>query len=110
LALQSTFSSAAAIARAVFLPGFLVLDRFDNRRAVSSFEGPVLLMHGPGDDVIPFAHARSLASARAGLEITEIDCAHNDCRPAWPAIVSTLKSFLRTNGLLEPGELTRGDG
>jgi len=29
-----------------FVPSFLVLDRFDNRRAVADFSGPVLLMHG----------------------------------------------------------------
>lgn len=101
LALQSTFSSAAAMARAAFLPGFMVLDRFDNHRAVAEFEGPVLVMHGPEDEVIPYEHAVSLAGAREGLDVVEIDCGHNDCAAAWPAILSSLTTFLRGNGLLD---------
>ena len=108
LALQSTFSSSAAMARSAFLPGFLVLDRFDNRQAVAEFEGPVLVLHGVEDEVIPYAHALSLASARDGLDVVEIDCGHNDCAPAWPDIVTSLTAFLRSNGLLEASAVPRG--
>ncbi len=101
LVLQSTFSSATAMARQMFVPGFLVRDRFDNRRAVSDFSGPVLLMHGTRDDVIPFAHAEALAATREGLEILELDCAHNDCAPEWPEIVASVTAFLRSNVLLD---------
>jgi len=94
LVLQSTFSSTGAMARKSFIPGFLVRDRFDNRRAVAEFPGPVLLMHGIRDDVIPFSHAEALAGAREGLEITRLDCAHNDCTPLWPDVVASLKAFL----------------
>lgn len=103
LALQSTFTSTAAMAREALLPGFLVLDRFDNQRAVAAFDGPVLLMHGVEDEVISYDHAEALARAREGLEITQIDCGHNDCAPAWPEIVSSLTAFLRGNGLLGSG-------
>ncbi len=101
LVLQSTFSSASAIARGMFVPGFLVRDRFDNRRAVSDFSGPVLLMHGLRDDVIPYAHAEALAASREGLDITEIDCAHNDCAPEWPRIVASVTAFLRSHAVLD---------
>ena len=101
LALQSTFSSATRIAREMFVPGFLVRDRFDNLRAVAEFQGPVLLMHGVDDEVIPYAHAETLASVRAGLAVTQIDCGHNDCASEWLSIVETLAAFLRTNALLE---------
>ncbi len=101
LALQSTFSSATSFARGMLLPGFLVRDRFDNAGALSEFQGPVLLMHGVDDEVISYAHAETLASVRAGLDITQIDCGHNDCLTVWPSIVETLSAFLRTNGLLE---------
>jgi pimeloyl-ACP methyl ester carboxylesterase len=100
LVLQSTFSSAMRMAREMFLPGFLVRDRFDNARAVAEFGGPVLLMHGVADEVIPYAHAVTLASTRPGLEVTQIACGHNDCDAVWPAIVATLGGFLRSNGLL----------
>ena len=101
MVLQSTFSSASAFARENFFPGFLVRDRFDNRRAVSDFSGPVLLMHGIRDDVIPYAHAEALAAAREGLDITQLDCAHNDCGAEWPEIVSSLTAFLRSDELLD---------
>ncbi len=101
LVLQSTFSSAAAIARESMVPGFLVRDRFDNQRAVADFSGPILLMHGIEDDVIPYSHAETLAGAREGLEINEIDCAHNDCAREWPTVVEYLTEFLRNNALLE---------
>ena len=100
LVLQSTFSSAKAIAWENFVPGFLVRDRFDNRRAVSDFSGPVLLMHGRRDAVIPYRHAQALAAVREGLDILDLDCAHNDCAPEWPEIVASLMAFLRSNALL----------
>lgn len=101
LALQSTFTSSAALAREMLLPGFLVRDRFDNREAVARFEGPVLLMHGVEDDVISYEHAEDLARVRQGLRVTDIDCAHNDCAPQWPAIRANLLAFLGTHGLLD---------
>ena len=101
LVLQSTFSSATSFARANLVPGFLVRDRFDNLRAVADFSGPVLLMHGVRDDVIPYAHAEALAAEREGLHIIEIDCAHNDCARQWPEIVGSVTAFLRSHGLLD---------
>lgn len=100
LVLQSTFSSMAAVARSMLVPGFLVRDRFDNVEAIRSYEGPVLLMHGPRDDVLPFSHAERLARAREGLEITPIDCAHNDCAKVWPEIRRHLLTLLREHGVL----------
>jgi pimeloyl-ACP methyl ester carboxylesterase len=105
LALQSTFSSAMRIARGMLVPGFLVRDRFDNARVVAEFQGPVLLMHGPADEVIPYAHAETLARMRPGLEVEQIACGHNDCLGIWPSIVDSLAGFLRTNGLLSDLEV-----
>lgn len=101
LILQSTFSSTMAMARTMLVPGFLVRDRFDNVAAVRDFDGPVLLMHGPGDDVVPFANAERLRRAREGLEVTPIDCAHNDCARVWSDIRANVVTFLRDEGLLE---------
>ena len=102
LALQSTFTSAAAMARRMLVPGFIVRDRFDNRKVVATFAGPVLLMHGTRDDVIPYEHAEALAAAREGLRVTPLDCAHNDCGPQWPFIFSELMNFLEQHQLLAP--------
>lgn len=101
LILQSTFSSAMAMARESLVPGFLVRDRFDNHRVVQDFAGPILLMHGLDDDVIGYGHATALAGARPGLVVTPIDCAHNDCGRVWPQIAGEVTTFLREVGLLE---------
>lgn len=101
LVLQSTFSSTAAMAREMFVPGLLVRDRFDNQRAVADFPGPILLIHGIDDEVIPYAHAETLAGTREGLEVHEIECAHNDCAREWPTVLGYLTEFLRVNGLLD---------
>ena len=105
LVLQSTFSSATRIARELLVPGFLVRDRWDNARGVAEFAGPVLVMHGPADEVIAYAHAEAVARARTGLVVTQIPCGHNDCLSTWPEIVAALTSFLRTNGLLDAGSI-----
>jgi fermentation-respiration switch protein FrsA (DUF1100 family) len=101
LILQSTFSSAAAIARESMVPAFLVRDRFDTREVVSNFVEPILLMHGRRDDVIGYQHAEVIAAAREGLVVTEIDCAHNDCAPIWPDIANRVATFLSEVGLLD---------
>lgn len=101
LVLQSTFSSAAAMARGSFVPGFVVRDRFDNEAVVRETDAPVLVLHGRTDDVIPFAHAERVVSARDGLDVVEIGCGHNDCARVWPEIVAEITDFLRRHGLLE---------
>lgn len=103
LILQSTFSSTMDAARAMLMPGFLVRDRFDNAGAVRDFEGPVLLMHGLADEVLPYAHAERIASVRSELQVTRIDCGHNDCGRIWPEIRDEVLGFLQGAELLGPG-------
>lgn len=100
LILQSTYSSTMDVARSMLVPGFLVRDRFDTADALRRFEGPVLLMHGPADDVLPFSHAQRLSRARPDLEITPIDCAHNDCARVWSDIRDEVIEFLRHESML----------
>jgi len=38
----------------------LIRDRFDNRAAIARVEEPILMLHAPGDEVIPFAQAKAL--------------------------------------------------
>ena len=101
LVLQSTFSSTMRIAREMFLPGFLVRDRWDNAGALAVYDGPVLVMHGPQDEVIPYDHAVTVTSVRPGLAVTQIPCGHNDCLLAWPSVVDALAAFLRSHALLK---------
>ena len=95
LILQSTFSSMATLARRGFgAPGFLLRDRYDVARAVADFEGPVLLIHGVKDEVIPYLHAERIAEVRDGLEVVALDCGHNDCSPYWREITGRVTRFL----------------
>jgi uncharacterized protein len=92
--LESTFTSVAALARRMLVPGFLVRDRFDNLRALATYRGPVLVLHGARDEVIPVTHGRRLASTLPGAEYHELPCGHNDCARPWPIIRSFLDRHL----------------
>ncbi len=85
LILESAFASTRPFARGFGAPGFLVRDPFDNERAVRAFGGPVLVIHGAHDEVIPVRHGRALADA-AGVALHELPCGHNDCPRAWPLV------------------------
>ncbi len=100
LVMQSTFASTMAMARMAIAPGFLVRDRWSPKRVVAEWDVPVLLMHGLHDEVIPYAQAKAVASARPGLTVTEIPCGHNDCGAAWPAIVGLISAFLANHEIL----------
>ncbi len=103
LILQSTFSSIATMAWRNFrAPGFLLRDRYDVARAVEMFDGPVLLMHGTRDEVIPYSHAERIAAVREGLEVIAIDCGHNDCAPYWGEISERIVRFIETSVPEEP--------
>lgn len=64
--LESTFSSAADVAKSVypFLPArFLLRTRFDSEEKIRSVRIPLLFMHGDHDSVIPFRLGRKLFEA-----------------------------------------------
>ena len=100
LVLESSFTSVADFARRFLAPRFLVRDPFDNRDALKSFRGPLLLIHGNRDEIVPIAHARELAALVPGARLHEIDCGHNDCPRQWPVITQ----FLTSAGVLRDHE------
>jgi fermentation-respiration switch protein FrsA (DUF1100 family) len=103
LILQSPFKSVAAMAaERFFLPGFLVRDRFDNEGILESYDGPVLVLHGTRDPVVPYSHGAALASLAARGQLISQNCAHNDCPPSWPEFVSQVERFLSEVEVLTP--------
>ncbi|GMR13405.1 MAG: alpha/beta hydrolase [Gemmatimonadota bacterium] len=101
LVLESTFTSVAALAWQVYrLPGFLARDRYDNRSAVASYEGPVLIFHGTEDDVIPYSHGQRLSSAAKHGRLVNYRCGHNDCPPNWDEYWAEMRAFLRDAAIL----------
>jgi fermentation-respiration switch protein FrsA (DUF1100 family) len=99
--LESSFTGIRPFARERLLPPFLVLDPFDNLQAVRDFQGPVLVIHGKRDDVIPYRHGKKLAEAAGarGMLVT-YDCAHNDCPPDRRRFWRDIRVFFQENGIL----------
>lgn len=103
LVLESTFSSIVSMARRLGLPEplarLLVRDPLDNARVLRSFSGPVLLMHGARDEMIPGAEAELLRATVPAAELLWMPCGHNDCVRPWPTVLR----FLAREGLLPRG-------
>jgi len=91
LILESSFTSVPPLARRLGVPRFLVLDRFDNEAVVRDFSGPVLVLHGVRDPVIPIEHARELARVAADSRMIEMPCGHNDCPRDWDDVTDFLR-------------------
>lgn len=69
LILESSFTSLADIGRRYFpfLPvGFLLGDAFDTRKRLERVQCPVLVVHSPDDEIIPYEHGRKLFEAVKG--------------------------------------------
>jgi fermentation-respiration switch protein FrsA (DUF1100 family) len=95
LVLESTYTSLADMIRGHGVPDLLIRNRFDNVAALRAFRGPVLIVHGVNDEVIPFGHARRLAAVAPRARFVELHCHHNDCPPQWELVLS----FLAENGV-----------
>ena len=100
LILMSTFTSARTFARRYLAPSFLVRDPFDNLTAVEQYKGPVLIMHGRHDTVIPYSHGTSLAKAARKGKLISYKAGHNDCPPDWNVFWLDVEEFLRQNSII----------
>lgn len=100
LVLESTFTSLRDVVRRYFIPHVLVRNRFDTRGVLAKFRGPVLLLHGQFDEVIPVAHAQALKAASPAAELHVLPCGHNNCPPQWELVLS----FLTANGVCRAHE------
>lgn len=107
LVFHAPFASMARMAWDVFkVPGFLARDRFDNERVLREFEGPILLIHGKRDEVVPYRHSERLAALggperlSGSVELMSLDGAHNDYGRHWAEIAERIRAFLRASGVL----------
>lgn len=101
LILQSTFTSVASCASDFFVPRFLVLDRFDNLAVVGSYSGPVLLIHGRNDKLIPYEHGLALYRVSQRGKMLTYECRHNDCPPSWETFWQDVELFLLDAGIID---------
>jgi fermentation-respiration switch protein FrsA (DUF1100 family) len=100
LLFQSAFTSLRPYAARYLAPGFLVRDRFEVLDAVRAFQGPVLVMHGRSDVVVPYWHGEALAEGAPDGTLISFDCGHNDCPPDWEAHVESVTGFLAQKGVV----------
>jgi uncharacterized protein len=79
--LESTFNRMVDVGRKAFpyLPiSFLLRERYDSEEIIRSLDKPVLVIHSPDDEVIPFELGRKLYGAAIGEKsFVEIKGSHN---------------------------------
>jgi fermentation-respiration switch protein FrsA (DUF1100 family) len=100
LVLESSFTSLTDIIRRYYVPDSLIRNRFDTRAVLAAYQGPVLIIHGITDGIIPVAHARALQAASPRATLRLLPCGHNDCPPQWELVLS----FLAANGVCRKPE------
>ena len=100
LILMSCFKSVSAFAVRYLAPAFLIRDPFDNLSAVRQYQGPVLVMHGKFDEVVPFGHGQALHAAARNGKMIVYEAGHNDCPPDWTIFWRDVGGFLRDTGIL----------
>jgi hypothetical protein len=105
LILLSTFTSVRDMARKYLVPSFLVRDPLDNLSAVSRYGGPVMVIHGLYDEVIPYTHGRRLAEASPQAILVSYPCGHNDFPHDETVFWKDIGSFLQTLSIGLAGEV-----
>lgn len=100
LVLQSTFTSLRPMTARYLMPSFLLRDTFDNAEVLANYKGPVLLVHGKNDYVVPFSHGVKLSRIAKNVEFKTYDCAHNCWTPEKFPIVEDIENFLKTHLIL----------
>ncbi len=81
LILQSTFPSLTLFTARYFAPSFMLRDLFDNEAALRAFAGPVLIIHGRHDALIPYQFGRRFAAAAPQSVFKVYDCGHGCWEP-----------------------------
>ena len=59
-----------------------------------------IILYGKHDEVIPYAHGKSLYQASPNARFLSYECGHNDCPPDWPQFWEDVRGFLRDAGLV----------
>lgn len=104
LVIDSSFSSAADMARVIFpfVPSFLIRTKMDSVRKVQAISVPKLFLHSRGDETVSFALGQKLFNAAASpKEFIEIEGTHNEGYATSHAVfVNSIEKFLKQYHLL----------
>ena len=101
LILKSTFINIRSMAAKYLVPGFIAPDSFDNLSVVSSYNGPVLIIHGKNDELIPYKHGVTLFKAAQQRTLLTYDCGHNDCPPGWDKFFQDIEPIFHHAGFMK---------
>jgi fermentation-respiration switch protein FrsA (DUF1100 family) len=97
--LESSFTHVASLAARFLVPPFMVRDRFDTHGFLAEFDGPVLIIHGERDEVIPVSHAHHNHAAARDSRLVLLDFTHNTPPPAGP-YWDAIETFLGDVGIV----------
>ena len=89
---ESTFTSIKDMAHGA--PGFLLSDPYDTLSALMAFEGPILIIHGTQDRVVPVEHALNLKKHLPTAKLILYPCGHSDGPPDWNVYWQDIADFL----------------
>jgi pimeloyl-ACP methyl ester carboxylesterase len=105
LILQSTFPSLDIFPARYWALAFLLRDHFDSLSTLRQFSGPVLVIHGREDQLIPWQQAQRLATAAAHATFRLYNCGHGCWDPAHLPFWHDAEPFLVNAGILQPAPL-----
>jgi uncharacterized protein len=100
LILQSTFTSLDTFAGRYGAPALLLRDHFNSIWTVARFSGPVLVIHGRNDRLIPWQQGQELARASARATFRLYACGHGCWDPAHQPFWQDAVPFLISAGIL----------
>jgi pimeloyl-ACP methyl ester carboxylesterase len=101
LILLSTFPSLDIFTAGYWAPSFLLRDHFDNLSAVEHFAGPVLVIHGREDQLIPWQEGRRLAAAAKHATFRLYECGHGCWDPEHLPFWKDAEPFLTDAGFMQ---------
>jgi pimeloyl-ACP methyl ester carboxylesterase len=100
LILMSSFTSVSSMASKFLVPKFLIRDPFNNLQTIQNYNGPVLVIHGRNDRIIPFTHGAKLHKAAKNSTLITYEAGHNDCPPDWNQFWKDIRLFLTDNRII----------
>ena len=99
--LESTFPSLDIFTAGYWAPSFLLRDHFNNLTAVAHFAGPVLVIHGRDDQLIPWQEGQRLATAAKPATFRLYECGHGCWDPENLPFWKDADPFLIDAGLMQ---------
>ena len=92
LIVESTFTSIKAMAYGA--PEILLSDNYDTVSALLAYQGPILIIHGTKDKVVPVKHALEMKKQIPTAELILYDFGHSDGPPVWEIYWKGITEFL----------------